>query len=89
MTEQQQTVARVALGALTDMLAAGDYQAAERTLDGLRELAWHRRAGEIRARRHAAPGTRAAARGRAVVRRRPRAHAVRIATRPPVGKGRA
>ena len=89
LTERLQAVARVALGALTDTRGAGDSQAAERTLDGLRELAWHRRAGEIRARRHAAPGTRAAARGRAVVRRKPRAHAVRIATRPPAGKGRA
>ncbi len=60
--------------ALAALLLAGDYRAAERTLDGLRELAWHRRAREIRARRHAGPGARAAARGRAVLRRKPRAH---------------
>ncbi len=60
--------------ALAALLAAGDYQAAERTLDGLRELAWHRRAGEIRARRHVGPGPRRASLGRAVPRWKPRAH---------------
>ena len=60
--------------ALAALLAAGDFRAAERTLDGLRELAWHRRASEIRARRHAGPGARGPAPGRAVVRRKPRAH---------------
>ncbi len=59
---------------LAALLVAGDYQAAERTLDGLRELAWHRRAGEIRARRHVGPGTRGAVLGRAVLRRKPRAN---------------
>jgi len=60
--------------ALAALLVAGDYQAAERALDALRELAWHRRAAEIRARRHAGPGAHGAAPGRAVLRRRPRAH---------------
>ena len=58
--------------ALAAQLVAGDYQAAERTLDGLREVTWHRRAGEIRARRHAAPGPRRVWLGRAVLRRKPR-----------------
>ena len=59
--------------ALAALLVAGDYQGAERTLDALRELAWHRRAGEIRARRHASPGARAMSLRRAVLRRKPRA----------------
>ncbi len=51
---------------------------AERALDVLRELAWHRRAAMLRARRHAGPGTRAVGLGRASLRpkpRRPRASA--------------
>jgi hypothetical protein len=59
---------------LTALLIAGEYPTAERAIDALRELAWHRRAAEIRARRHAGPGTRGASLGRAVLRRRPRAH---------------
>jgi hypothetical protein len=31
-------------------------------LDGLRELTWHRRAAEVRGRRHAGPGLRSLAR---------------------------
>ena len=60
--------------ALAELLLAGEFHAAERAVDGLRELAWHCRAGEIRARRHAGPGTRAAILGRATVRRKPRTH---------------
>ena len=60
--------------ALAALLVAGDYPAAERALDGLRELTWYRRAGEIRARRHASPGARAMSLRRAVLRRKPRAH---------------
>ncbi len=52
---------------LVAALIAGDHPTAERALDALRELAWHRRAGVIRARRHAGPGPR----GRAVLRRKP------------------
>ena len=51
---------------------------AERALDVLRELAWHRRAAMLRSRRHAGPRTRAAVLGRACLRpkpRRPRASA--------------
>ena len=58
--------------ALAALLVTGDFQAAERTLDALRELAWHRRAAEIRARRHAGPG----AHRRAVPRWKPRVHAI-------------
>jgi len=54
---------------LAALLVAGEFHAAEAALDALRELAWHRRAAEIRARRHAGPGTH----GRAVLRRKPRA----------------
>ncbi len=60
--------------ALAALLVAGDSQAAERTLDGLRELAWHRRAGEVRARRHAGPGPRRASLGWVALRRKPRAN---------------
>ena len=59
---------------LAERLVAGDRPAAERALDGLRELAWHRRAAEVRARRHVGPGTRGAVLGRAILRRKPRAH---------------
>ena len=45
---------------------------AERALDVLRELAWHRRAAMLRARRHGGPGTRAAGLGRASLRPKPR-----------------
>ena len=62
--------------ALAALLVSGDHPAAERAVDGLRELAWRRRAGEIRARRHAAPGPRRVWLGRAVLRRKPRTHAV-------------
>ena len=64
--------------ALTTLLAPGEFRAADRALDALRELAWHRRAAMLRARRHAGPGTRAAVLGRAYLRpklRRPRASA--------------
>jgi hypothetical protein len=74
--------------ALAALLVAGDYPAAEQTLDALREATWRHRAGEIRARRHGSPGTRGAARGGGVLRCKPRAHAAVIATRPPAGKGR-
>ena len=58
--------------ALAALLVAGDHPAAERALDALRELAWHRRAAEIRARRHAGPGMHA----RVVRRRKPRARLI-------------
>ena len=74
---------------LAALLIAGDHPTAERAVDSLRELAWRQRAAAVRARRHAGPGTRAAGRGRAVVRRKPRPHVAVIATRPPAGKGRA
>ncbi len=74
---------------LATALIAGDHPTAERAVDALRELAWRRRAGEIRARRHVSPGARRASRGGGGLRRKPRAHAAVIATRPPVGKGRA
>ena len=45
---------------LAALLVAGEFRAAERAIDGLRELAWRRRAVEIRAWRHAGPGTRGA-----------------------------
>lgn len=61
---------------LAALLLAGEFHAAELALDGLRELVWHRRAAEIRARRHAGPGTHGAALGRAVLRRKPRAHGI-------------
>ena len=71
---------------LTDDLAAfliaGEYPTAERALDGLRELAWRRRAAAVRVRRHAGPGTRGAALGRAVVRRRPRTRAITAGAAP-------
>jgi hypothetical protein len=60
--------------ALAALLLAGDHAGGERALDGLRETTWHRRAGEIRARRHAGPGARRASPGRAVPRRKPRPH---------------
>ena len=60
---------------LAAFLIAGEYPTAERALGGLRELAWRRRAAAVRVRRHAGPGTRGAALGRAVVRRRPRTRA--------------
>jgi len=53
---------------LATALIAGDHATAERAVDALRELAWRRRADAVRARRHAGPG----ARGRAVLRRKPR-----------------
>jgi len=56
----------------------GEFGTAERALAVLRELAWHRRAAMLRARRHAGPGARAAVLGRAYLRpkpRRPRASA--------------
>ena len=62
-------------------LIAGARPTAERAVDALRELTWRRRAGEIRARRHTGPGTRGAVLGRAVVRRKPRAHVAVIAVR--------
>ena len=65
---EQQTDAQAAL------LVAGEFHAAEAALDGLRELAWHRRVAEIRARRHVAPGPRRVRLGRAVLRRKPRPH---------------
>ena len=68
--ERERVVA--ATDAFAALLVAGDRPAAERALDALRELAWHRRAAEIRGRRHAGPGTRGAVLGRAVVRRKPR-----------------
>ena len=55
------------------LLIAGDHPTAERAIDALRELAWRRRAGEVRARRHAGPGVRGAVLGRATLRRKPRA----------------
>ena len=57
---------------LAVLLVAGEFHAAEVALDALREATWHRRAGEIRARRHAGPGMHA----RVVRRRKPRAHAI-------------
>ena len=59
-------------------LIAGDHPTAERAIDALRELAWHRRAGEIRARRHAGPGPRRASLGRAALRRKPRARGMTV-----------
>jgi hypothetical protein len=47
---------------LAALVIAGDCQAAARVLDGLRELAWHRRASEVRGRRHAGPRLRSLAR---------------------------
>jgi hypothetical protein len=66
--------------ALAEALIAGDHPAAERALDGLRELAWRRRAEVIRARRHAGPGT------RAFVRLKPRLRAADAATEPVAGR---
>ena len=62
--------------ALAALLVAGEFRAAERTLDAVRELAWHRRASEVRARRHAGPGPLRASFGRPVLRRKPRTHAI-------------
>ena len=61
---------------LAALLVAGEFRAAERTLDAVRELAWHRRAREVRARRHAGPGPLRASFGRPVLRRKPRTHAI-------------
>ncbi len=60
---------------LAALLIAGDHPTAERAIDALRELAWHRRADVVRARRHAGPGVRGAMLGRAIVRRKPRTRA--------------
>ena len=40
---------------LATLVIAGDRHATERVLEGLRVLVWHRRAAEIRGRRHAGP----------------------------------
>ena len=61
---------------LATALIAGDHPTAERAVDALRELAWHRRADEIRARRHPSPGARRVSLGRAVLRRKPRGHGI-------------
>jgi hypothetical protein len=47
---------------LAGLIIAGDRHAAAGVLEGLRELAWHRRAAEVRGRRHAGPGLRSVAR---------------------------
>ena len=60
---------------LAALLIGGDHPTAERAVDALRELAWRRRAAEIRARRHAGPGVRGAMLGRAVMRWKPRTRA--------------
>jgi hypothetical protein len=74
---------------LATALIAGNHPAAERAVDALRELAWHRRSGEIRARRHAGPGVRGAPRGRAIVRRKPRTRATVVGeVSDPIAAGR-
>ena len=65
---------------LAALLVAGDHPAAERALDGLRELAWRRRADAIRAKRHASPGA------RAFVRLKPRLRAADATTEPVAGR---
>ena len=74
-------------------LAASQLAATGRALDALREVAWHRRAAMLRARRHAGPGTRAAVLGRASLRskpRRPRASAAdRLGAIARMGRGGA
>ena len=61
---------------LAALLVAGEFHAAEVAVDSVRELAWRRRAAVVRARRHVGPGVRGAGHGRAVLRRKPRAHAI-------------
>jgi hypothetical protein len=43
---------------LATLLIAGDRHAAAWVLEGLRALAWHQRAAELRVRRHVGPGLR-------------------------------
>jgi hypothetical protein len=52
----------VANDELAALVVTGDRRSAARVLDGLRELTWHRRASEIRGRRHAGPRMWSAAR---------------------------
>ena len=74
---------------LAALLIAGNYPTAERAVDALRELAWHRRADVVRARRHAGPGVRGAMLGRAIMRRKPRTRAtVGAAASDPIAAGR-
>jgi hypothetical protein len=47
---------------LASLVIAGDRHAAAWVLEGLRELAWHQRAAEVRGRRHVGPGLRSVAR---------------------------
>jgi hypothetical protein len=47
---------------LAALVIAGDRHAASPVLAGLRELVWHRRAAEVRGRRHAGPRQRSLAR---------------------------
>ncbi len=78
MTDLTERLTQAAAAAIADE-APDLHHAAEQALDGLRELAWRRRADAIRARRHAAPGT------RAFVRLKPRMRATGAAAYPVAG----
>jgi hypothetical protein len=60
---------------LAALLIVGDHLTPERAIDALRDLAWRRRAAELRARRHPSPGARRVSLARAVMRRKPRTRA--------------